>query len=807
MEKQIRIGERFGSYVEFSTALARYEKEQFVNFIHAAGRADKQNADLGFKFLRLKCKLSGQHTKTGHTRQTSTYKHGCMSYIYVVNKVRNNVPALEVVSMNNNHNHKVDKELFLHMPKQRKMAIESNKLHLESVLSVKPNMRSVQKQVNAPNDVGVVLLKDLRNFKATLKGNTHQNDLVQLIEEMVKIENATVKVMHNDDMEIDCIFFQDQRMKLFFDQYPELLMCDGTYKLNDRRMPLIVMLVVDGNGESQIAGLCVAKSENARTLRNLFHEFKDENPNHTKIEVIMSDKSFASRNAFQNEFPHAKHQLCVFHVLQIFNREITTHKRKCTQGQREQALKILKKMVYARSVTEYDQLYRNLRRINCPRVIEYFDSNWHNIKEQWVGYEVNKFANFENRTNNRLESLNQKIKAVVSKYARLATFFDDLITCIASYNIERDHAAAVGIMKSILATSIDTEYDTKYSKILTQYAYHKYKKQSIKSERVEFTRIDELEAECMENNVRITVSDDTCSCAFFNTMKLPCAHIIAFLVHHKEEAFKPTLCAERWKKDKSIFSKEFNYAAVPSSSQQMIPCTNRPQRSRNMTANEKFRCAEKVTKKICEIMSEKSQEDFNRLMVHLKQFQTSLENNQFPVQDTVLEQRNEEVEEDFQSVQTSESDDSLLLDIVENVNEPIGSNSPLPGSSRSTEPQQTTESQQRRDPSNDQNLPDLLELDTSSSSDNSNIVSTSSSGSQQPPKKRQSLPHGTSRIIRKKAQPENSNKRKVPGIWKTNIHSTYTKLIEWSYVYTHFIFCDFIFQLLSISTKSAMLYL
>lgn len=683
MEKQIKIGERFGSYSEFSAALVRYEKENFVNFVHAAGRKDKDNADLGFKFLRLKCKLSGEHKKTGHSRQTSTYKQGCMSYIYVVNKVRNSVHALEVASMSDNHNHKVDKELFLHMPKQRKMAIESNKSHLESLMSVKPNMRSVQKQVNAPNDIGVVLLRDLRNFKAKMKEDTHQNDLVQLIEEMVKIENATVKVMHNDDMEIDCIFFQDQRMKLFFDQYPELLMFDGTYKLNDRRMPLIVMLVVDGNGESQIAGLCVAKSENERTFRNLFHEFKDENPNHTKIEVIMSDKSFASRNAFQHAFPHARHQLCVFHVLQIFNREVTTQKRKCTQGQREEALRILKKMVYARSATEYDRLYRNLRRLNCPRVIEYFDNNWHNIKEQWVGYEVNKFANFENRTNNRLESLNQKIKAVVSKYARLSTFFDDLITCIASYNIERDHAAAVGIMKSILATSIDTEYDTKYSKILTQFAYQKYKKQSIKAERVEFARIAELEAECMEHNVRIAVSDDSCSCDFFNTMKLPCAHVIAFLVHHKEEPFKPTLCADRWKREKALFSKEFNYATVPSSSQQMVQCTNQPQRSRRMTPNEKFRCAEKVTKKICEIMAEKSQEDFNRLMIHLKQFRSSVEKNEFPVQEPIQDpvqdssvvqgQQDEEVEEDFQSVHTSENDNSLPLDDLESVDVPIGS--------------------------------------------------------------------------------------------------------------------------------------
>ena len=40
-----------------------------------------------------------------------------------------------------------------------------------------------------------------------------------------------------------------------FQAYPEVLMVDATYKLNDLRLPLFVLLVIDGNGESEVCGL------------------------------------------------------------------------------------------------------------------------------------------------------------------------------------------------------------------------------------------------------------------------------------------------------------------------------------------------------------------------------------------------------------------------------------------------------------------------------------------------------------------------------------------------------------------------
>lgn len=523
-QKVIRLGEDFGSYAEFRSALEKYETEQLCNFPIDQSVRDPHDNIIVYKTIRLRCKKYGQHLKTSHVPKTSSYKDNCDSYISVSQKIVNNVKVLRIVTLKDQHNQERSVELFKHMTKQRRKAIEKNKKELVDLLSVKSSKKVVQKRVNEQAE-GVVTLKDLHNLHQKSRENVHNNDLVALVEEMIKIENAAVKVIKNDQDELECILFQDERMKHFFNLFPDLIMFDGTYCLNDRRMPLVVILVIDGNGESQIAGFCIVKSENTRTFLHMFEEFKKENPRHTDIDVIMSDKSFANRNVFRAAFPNAIHQLCVFHVFQIFAREITPKKRKISATEKTTALNILRRMVYAKNSNEYDSQHTKLVRMNCPDLLAYFNDNWHGIKDQWVGFLVNQQANYENRTNNRLESFNQKIKSVVSKYSRLTHFFQDLMTCIASYNIERDHKAADSILRKSLVTDLDKLHDKQYSKFLTKYAYDKYRLQSMKSSQIQFNRINEREAESVENNVNILTTDANCECVFFKTMKLPCAHI------------------------------------------------------------------------------------------------------------------------------------------------------------------------------------------------------------------------------------------------------------------------------------------
>ena len=68
---------------------------------------------------------------------------------------------------------------------------------------------------------------------------------------------STVEILCDEDKILVGIVFQDGSMKSTFAAFPEVLLIDATYKLTDLRMPVYLMMVVNGNGQSEIVCVCV----------------------------------------------------------------------------------------------------------------------------------------------------------------------------------------------------------------------------------------------------------------------------------------------------------------------------------------------------------------------------------------------------------------------------------------------------------------------------------------------------------------------------------------------------------------------
>lgn len=67
---------------------------------------------------------------------------------------------------------------------------------------------------------------------------------------------ATVEVITDSESDaLKGIYFQDEEMKSIFAAYPELVCIDATYKLLDLRLPVYIMLIEDGNGQSEIVAV------------------------------------------------------------------------------------------------------------------------------------------------------------------------------------------------------------------------------------------------------------------------------------------------------------------------------------------------------------------------------------------------------------------------------------------------------------------------------------------------------------------------------------------------------------------------
>lgn len=241
-------------------------------------------------------------------------------------------------------------------------------------------------------------------------------------------------------------------------------------------------------------------------------------------------------------------------------------------------------------------------------------------RRQWAGYLVKELSHFRNRTNNRLESLNAKIKGVVTKYATMPKFFSQLMICFSSLNIEKDHRKIVSREKVSTAVAQCDHFEERYKTYLTSFAFQKLK---VEIEKLNDVIFDEIFGDFGVINVnnRLNVTKlDTCWCEFFTTMRLPCKHILALRNQLNVNIYDETICGNRWAEhfQQPSFSKE---RYLPQAYE------NQPNQNQPMTQLQKYAKAKPIVNNIAEYIAEKSQQNFNRYFQNLTNIRNYIHDN------------------------------------------------------------------------------------------------------------------------------------------------------------------------------------
>lgn len=357
---------------------------------------------------------------------------------------------------------------------------------------------------------------------------------------------ASVDVYSDELQNFKGMFFQDEVMKNCFNSYPEIVFIDATYKLLDINTPVYVMLVEDSNGQSEIVFTCLLVHEDQDSVKWMMEIFKERNSNWQKMRVVMADKDMDERHVIKEAFPSASMLICLFHVLRTFKREISCEKLGITPGQRVCSLELLQKMAYASSENEYQALYDELQDTLPQQVIEYFNSNWQGIRDEWVLHGKAKSGSFLNSTNNRLESINAKLKQVIKRHSSLKDFITSLFIIIQSLRLERDHKAATMIQKVKVCPFEKGSAEAKYSEVLTSYASAFVTKQLNLA-----SKLKNIVA-CDDGNYQVQsvkpVSINHCACLFRQSMLLPCQHIFAVRRKLDQSLYSDSLYDKRWTK-------------------------------------------------------------------------------------------------------------------------------------------------------------------------------------------------------------------------------------------------------------------
>ena len=441
------IGQRISSIDELERLIKDYEDRTFcelwkkdVRTLKAAAKRVPRRialADPALKYyaLLLSCKFGGEPRKrTDRIRKTKTFRQGCPFEIYI--RLAADGQSLEVNRIKELHNHELAKELYERLPRQRAVS-EEDKIEMENAIKLKANSKLLRQKIEQSTGKKVTL-KDIANMKQKTRQDFNRNDLDSVINYLRQQKGSTAEVIINQENNFEGLFFQDEYMRQMYSKFPELLLVDATYKLLELRMPVYLLLCVDGEGLSEIVGMFILAEETKVVIEAAVGVFKKFNPSWSDTKVVMSDKDFSEREAFTKCFPGASLNICLYHTLRSFRREITCEKMGISSDERYRCLEILTELAYSRSSKEFEKHLQALENTSSS-VKEYIEINWVPIKEQWVTCFKDNTMNLGERTNNRLESTFGKFKSVCSKYASLVQFFHEFFAVLASLRNERNH--------------------------------------------------------------------------------------------------------------------------------------------------------------------------------------------------------------------------------------------------------------------------------------------------------------------------------------------------------------------------------
>ena len=113
-------------------------------------------------------------------------------------------------------------------------------------------------------------------------------------------------------------------------------------------------------------------SEDKTTLTDMLNRFKQCNPRWDDVSTVIKDMT--ERAVFKNAFPQIQLQICLFHTLRTFSREVSIEKLGITSAERKSFLALLEKLAYAQTEDDYLEKYSQFCNDASEKVVTYFNT-------------------------------------------------------------------------------------------------------------------------------------------------------------------------------------------------------------------------------------------------------------------------------------------------------------------------------------------------------------------------------------------------------------------------------------------------
>lgn len=359
------VGQKFHTLEELETAKRVYEDSNFCELwkrdvrtlIAAEKRVPKRvsnaNPDLMYYSLHLSCKFGGRNveTRVNRKRKTKSFRQGCPFEVHIT--LSEDGKYLQVNRISTTHNHVLQKQIYERLPRQRAARTKEVTRDIEDAIKLQANPKLLKEKIETSTGKKVTL-KDISNIKQNSKRNIQKNDLEDVIGYLKKQPGCCTDVVVDEENNFKSLFYQDAHMQNIYTHFPEILLVDATYKLLDLRMPVYLLMGIDGDGLSEVVAMFIVAEETKEVIQATVELFKKHNPSWDETKVVMSDKDFTERDVFKSCFPAASLSICLYHTLRSFRREITCEKMGITSAERLRALEILSSLAHSKTAGEYE---------------------------------------------------------------------------------------------------------------------------------------------------------------------------------------------------------------------------------------------------------------------------------------------------------------------------------------------------------------------------------------------------------------------------------------------------------------------
>lgn len=137
---------------------------------------------------------------------------------------------------------------------------------IKKAIDLKANSKLLQQKIQLSTGKKLTL-KDIANLRQYSKASLSSNDLEDIAEFLKQREGTSVvDICVDGDKSFKGLFYQDYQMQRMFQQFPEILLVDSTYKLLELRLPVYLLLGIAGNGQSKIIALFIISDETKESV-------------------------------------------------------------------------------------------------------------------------------------------------------------------------------------------------------------------------------------------------------------------------------------------------------------------------------------------------------------------------------------------------------------------------------------------------------------------------------------------------------------------------------------------------------------